>query len=47
MSHATDAELLDLALLPANDADGDMSRHVSACAECTRRLDEVEAPHLL
>ena len=43
MSHATDAELLDLALLPAKDADGDVSRHVSACAECTRRLDEVQA----
>ena len=42
MSHATDAELLDLALL-ADDADGDVSRHVSACAECTRRLDNVQA----
>jgi hypothetical protein len=42
MSHATDAELLDLALL-AEDADAGVSRHVSACADCSRRLDQVQA----
>ncbi len=42
MSHATEAELLDLALL-AEDADAAVSGHVSACAECSRRLDEVQA----
>lgn len=41
MSHPTDAELLDLALLPG-DADRDVARHVGECPECARRFDHVK-----
>jgi len=46
MSHATDAELLDLALL-ADDADREVSGHVAGCPECSRRFDDVQAEQRL
>jgi hypothetical protein len=41
MSHSTDAELLDLALL-GEEADREVSRHVAGCGECARRFDAVK-----
>ncbi len=40
MNHATDAELLDLALL-AEDMNPEISQHVSGCSECAHRFEEV------
>lgn len=41
MTHATDAELLDLALL-GGEADREVPRHVAGCADCARRFDAVK-----
>jgi hypothetical protein len=46
MSHSTDAELLDLALLP-DEADREVARHVGECAECARRFEKVQAEQSL
>jgi hypothetical protein len=46
MSHSTDAELLDLALL-GGEADRDVARHVADCAGCARRFEAVQAEQAL